>query len=179
MNWYKNAQHSNMEVYVHPKSNPGNSYSNSYVDYINVPDDPYHKQKNSPQDAKRKYEYFLSEQSRVSKRTAVTAINRVAHAINDIVNARRKLSNTIDSDEYKALGRLIKSLVADTDEEIENKKILLESLFTIETICNSITEQTEVILPAKYNNISEYINMWLQKNDSNLLKNKVFPKNTD
>jgi hypothetical protein len=176
MDWYKVAQHSNMHVYVNPDVDYGNPYGNNYTNPIHVPADPYHKQNDEAQESKIKYEYFLNEKSRMRKRTAVTAINRLAHAINDFVQARRKLANALDSDEYEELRRLLKSLITKTGNEAENKKTLLNSLAKIEAVCQDTSDEIENTLPQGYNNISEYINTWLKSSDNTILKKKVFPQ---
>ncbi len=180
MNWYKSfikqAQHSNVQLYFDPNVNYGNPYGNNHVEVIHVPEDPYHKQKSDKETYKRKYNYFLQEKSRLSKRTAVTAINRLAKAINSLVKARRQLDDAINSDEYFALRRLLKSLVINSDEDAHNKEALLVSLQNIEQICEGISKSTEELLPSNYNNISIFVENWIKKNDNNILRKKVLPE---
>jgi len=163
MNWYKEAQHSNIFLYTSPTVDYGNNYGNNYVEPMHILSDPYYKQKQGKEDLKRKYEYFLDQKAQISKRTAVTAINRLAKAINGIVSGRRKLADAVESDEFFALRRLLKSLVVESEQDTTNKEILLESLAQIEAAAKNLRDETEEVLPHSYNNLSTFIEDWIKK----------------
>lgn len=177
MNWYKSfekkAQHHNVEVYINPQQ-PAvtNPYGNAYVDPIHVPNDPYHKQKEKV--VKRKYDYFLGERSRINKRTAVNAVNRLAKAINELVKAKRTLKDAIESDEYGSLSRLIKSIAVKNQNDDTRKKLLLAALADIEKSRETINDDIESMLPKNYSKISGYVEDWINKDNLTTLSREYF-----
>jgi len=177
-NWYnsfkKTAQHSNVEVYTNPKVDGGNPYANKYVDVIHVPYDPYYRQKDIKKERQQKYDYFLSERNRVSKRTAVEGVNRLAKAVNALVQAKQELGNALGSDEYHSLRRLIKSIVVEDEQEDNIKKTLIAALQSIEDTNGQISG-IESGLPVSYNAVSTYVDQWIRKDaDENIMKRKRF-----
>lgn len=171
MNWYKKhnlrkeAQHSNAFIYTSPRVDYSNNYGNNYVDFVHVLPDPYYKQKDDDDIVKRNYEYFLDSKFRINKRTAINAVNRLAKAINMIINGRRKLKDALESDEYTALRRLLKSLVVESEEDAHKKEILLESLVGIERFLVNSRDDIEEVLPACYNNVSIFVDTWVRKRE--------------
>ena len=179
MNWYKKAQHSNQEVYTHPNNDGTNPFGNMVVDVIHVPEDPYHNQKED-KPPKRNYEYLLDERHIVSKRSAVTAINRLAKAVNDLVAARKVLKNAVSSDEYQSLVRLIKSIVVKDNVDDMQQKELVTALSQIERVKEAISNDIMETLPVSYSKLSEYIERWItQQHGVTKMQRRDFKGNTN
>lgn len=182
MDWYKNykngekekiAQYNRTSLYTHPDIDYGNQFGNNYVNPIHIPADPYHKQKEGK---KMEYEYFLDEKDRMRKTDAIVAINRLAKAINELAKSHRKLKNAIDSDEYKELVRLIKSIRIKNNEDEDIKAELLQSIKALNVVNEKMKDYTLEALPDIYGIFSNYVDKWVSKNqDINILKRK-YPK---
>ena len=182
MDWYKNyqnqknkktAQYNRSSLYTHPDVDYGNQFGNNYVNPVHIPNDPYHKQKEGK---KREYDYFLDEKDRVRKSEAIIAINRLAEAVNDLAKSHRKLKNTISSDEYRELARLIKSIVVKDEDDQKLKAELLQAIQALDIASEKMKGFTLEALPDIYGILSHYVDEWVSKDrDVNIMERK-YPK---